>query len=121
MSSENLIGRYKLKSHGTYDQQKQFTKTSSYIKGELSYGAANELSVLILFSENPQSSREFLAYVGAFRLIDGKNLSHDISLCNNQTRNNTQELREYKLEGDELTLTATLVGGGYFEAIWQKL
>lgn len=115
-----LVGRYKLKSHGIYDSKGNYTATSDYINGELNYGSDGSLSVLILFKEKPQNTKELLSYLGRFRVVDEKTLFHDISLCNNQDRNNSQERREYLLRDNDLILTAPQAGASHFEAVWEK-
>lgn len=120
MNETDLIGRYLLKSHGSYDLSGGFTVTSGYINGELSYGHGGELSVLILFKEKPQNDLELLCYVGRYQIINEKTISHDITLCNHQSRNNTSELRDFKFTNGTLTLSAPLKDGGRFEAIWGK-
>lgn len=118
---QNLVGRYTLKSHGTFDQNRNFQKTSEFLKGELIYSSDSSLSVIIFFKDTPETNRDFLAYSGSFELINDFTIVHKISICSNPNRDRTHEKRTFKISGDQLTLNAELENGKLFEALWQKI
>ena len=117
---QNLIGRYALKSHGTYDSNNNFKRTSDYLKGELIYSETGAMSVIIFFKEVPETNRDFLAYSGTFKILNSKELVHQISICSNPKRDNTNEIRNYLLIENKFKLSVDLGEGSRFEAIWEK-
>ena len=118
---QNLIGRYSLKSHGTYDSNNNFKRTSDYLKGELIYSESGAMSVIIFFKEVPETNRDFLAYSGTFKVLNSRELVHKISICSNPKRDNTDENRNYLLIENNFKLSVDLGEGSRFEAIWEKL
>ena len=116
-----LIGRYSLLKHGTYDQAGLYTPTSDYLTGEITYASDGSLSVLILFKPEIQNKKDILCYVGQYEVISDDLLSHNITLCSQQARNNSSEKRSYLIKEDSLILGCELPHGHRFEAIWRKV
>ena len=59
VGQNNLIGRYKLITHGTFDKDGIFTATSNYLKGELIYAGEGNLSVLIFLMKIMKCLEDF--------------------------------------------------------------
>lgn len=116
-----LIGRYKLISHGIYDQAAHFKETSAYLNGELIYSNNGYLSVLIFFKNDPESNRDFLAYSGTYEIVGPKEIIHKINICSQSKRNNSDEKRDYQIENDFLILSCEIEDGKRFEAKWKRL
>jgi hypothetical protein len=115
----NLVGKYKLLRHGTYDSSELYTTSSKYLAGELHYGEDKHLSVMIHFVQSPMSLSEILSYVGKFEVISNTIINHDIYLSSAAKLNNTVEKRLYKIDGNLLYLGKNL-SMGRFEAVWEK-
>lgn len=116
----NLIGRYKLLSHGTY-LNGDFTPTSTFLKGEFIYSSEGYLSVLIFFNEDSETPRKFLAYSGNYEITSDIEVIHKINICSNSKKNGTQEPRNYRFVDNFLFLSCPLDGGEIFEAKWERL
>ena len=116
-----LIGRYSLLNHGTYDQDGVYTPTSDYLKGEINYAADGSLSVLILFKSEIETKKDILSYVGRYEVSSDDILFHNITLCSQQTRNNSAEKRTYLFKEGNNVLGSELPNGSRFEAVWRKI
>jgi hypothetical protein len=116
----NLIGRYKLVTHGTYKKAK-FVPTSLFLKGELSYSIEGHLSVLIFFNEDQESPRMFLAYSGTYEITSSHEVVHKIHICSNSKKDKSIEMRNYKKVDEFLFLTIQLEEDEKFEAKWERL
>lgn len=108
VGQNNLIGRYKLIDHGTYDNDGSFTPTSNYLKGELIYSSEGYLSVLIFFNEDSETPRKFLAYSGKYEITGIDGILHKINICSNSKRDGTDEFRNYRFENNILFLSCEL-------------
>lgn len=120
-TNEDLIGSYELLTHGSFNEEGVFVSTSEYLNGHLIYGKGNELAVLIHFSEFPQGPRDLLAYTGTFKINSSSELLHQIKLCSQAKRNNSIEIRSYRISKNILTLEAVLPNGFKFQSTWKKL
>ena len=116
-----LVGRYKLLSHGTYNEQGDFTATSSFLKGELIYSSEGYLSVLIFFNEVSELIRRFLAYSGEYEITGPEEIIHKINICSQSNRDATTEIRNYKFVDNYLTLSCDLEENKKFEAKWERV
>ena len=116
-----IIGRYSLLKHGTYDQAGLYTPTSDYLKGEINYASDGSLSVLILFKPEIETKKDILSYVGRYEVTSEEILYHHITLCSQQTRNNSAEKRTYLFKEGNLILGSELPNGFRFEAVWKKI
>jgi hypothetical protein len=105
---KNIIGRYRLLSHGTYNFEGEFTPTSEFISGELIYAGEGYLSVIIFFNRDTQENRKFLAYSGLYEMTSPNEVIHKISICSKTNRNSTSENRNYKLIDNFLFLSCPL-------------
>ncbi len=122
----NLIGRYKLLSHGIIIQGNKFIPTSEYLRGELIYSSDGFLSVIIFFKDTflkdpPSSEKDFLAYSGQYEIVSASKIVHKISICSQGKRDNSEEIRNYRIFEDNLILSSPLADNRLFEATWQKI
>lgn len=116
-----IAGRYSLIKHGTYDSSGLYKASSDYLKGEINYSSDGSLSVLILFKPEIEPKNDILSYLGTYHFVTEETLSHNITLCSNQARNNSSEMRTFKLSGTQLILGNALANGSRFEAIWERI
>ena len=116
-----FIGRYSLVNHGTYDTSGVYAPTSDYLKGEINYAADGSLSVLILFKPEIETKKDVLSYVGRYEVASEEVLYHNITLCSQQSRNNSVEKRTYIFKEGDLVLGSELPNGSRFEAVWKKV
>ncbi len=117
----NLIGRYKLISHGVYNSLGAFQATSSFLKGELIYSSENFLSVQIFFKNEIECGRDLLTYSGKYKVVSDDEIEHHIEICSQSKRDHAVEKRNFKLEHNILNLSILYDDGSKFEARWQKL
>lgn len=117
----DLIGKYKLLTHGTFGQENIFTPTSDYLKGELIYSSEGYLSVIIFFNDDSEIPRKFLGYSGTYKVTSGNEVIHKINICSNSKKDSTEELRNYRLVDNFLFLSCDLDGNNKFEAKWERL
>lgn len=118
---KNIIGHYKLISHGTYSPEGVFQPTSPYLKGELIYSSEGFLSVQIFLKEEIESPRDLLTYSGKYKIVSDSEVEHHIHICSQSKRDNSTEKRSYKIEGGFLFLSIEFENKSKFEAKWQKL
>jgi hypothetical protein len=118
-TSNELIGRYKLLSHGTYNLEGEFTPTSDFLSGELIYAGEGYLLVLIFFNNDTQEKRKFLAYSGLYEISGFDEVIHKINICSQTKRNSTIEIRGYRLRDNFLFLSCLLEDNKKFEAKWE--
>ena len=116
-----LIGHYKLISHGTYENNGVFTPTSPFLKGELIYSGEGYLSVLIFFNEDNEVPRRFLAYSGTYEILNEDEIVHKIRICNQTKRDQSNEKRTFKLIDMTLILSVDLEENQKFEAKWERI
>jgi hypothetical protein len=117
----NLVGRYRLISHGIYNSEKVFQATSDYLKGELIYSSEHYLSVQIFFKEIFESTRDILAYSGKYEIVSSLVVEHHIEICSQAKKDNTVENRNYRIEENFLFLSISYDDGSMFEAQWKKM
>jgi hypothetical protein len=121
VSLMSIVGRYKLLSHGTFDQFGVFNQTSDFLRGELIYSGEGYLSVLIFFNEDNDSNRKFLAYSGIYEIISTDEVIHKVNICSETKRNSSSENRDYKLIDNFLFLSCPLEDNKKFEAKWERI
>lgn len=118
---KNLIGRYKLLSHGIFSSEGTFKPTSPYLKGELIYSSEGFLSVQIFFKNEIEGPRDVLTYSGKYVCTHDCVIEHHIEICSQPKRDQTIEQRNYLLQDDQLTLSVNFEDKSKFEAKWQKI
>lgn len=115
-----IFGKYLLKSHGVFRRNGDFVSTSSFLRGELNYSPDGSLSLLIVFSEKPESLKDVLSYIGSYKVISSDQIDHLINLSTHHPFNGTVETRNYKFNNQELILGKDLDDGRRFEAVWVR-
>lgn len=119
--SSNLVGTYKLATHGIYDKEGTFTSSSDYLAGELHYGEDGSLTVMILFREKPTALEHILSYVGKFKVISDDEVEHQITLSSSVKLINKTELRKYIKTDTLLKLEKEMPDQKRFEAVWKRI
>ena len=116
---KNLVGRYKLISHGVINAENEFQETSPYLKGELIYSSEGFLSVQIFFNEEVLTGKDLLAYSGRYKIISEIEIEHHIEICSQSKRDKSIEKRNYDFKDDILILYILYSDKTKFEAIWK--
>jgi hypothetical protein len=116
----SLVGTYSLKSHGVISKEGAYKPTSPYAKGDLRYSADGNLSVLILFAENPTVAKDVFAYTGTYQVLSDKLVEHKFAIASVPRIIGTTETRDFSVNGNELKLGRVFEDGTSFEAIWVK-
>ena len=118
---QQITGRYKLLSHGTYSPENIYVSTSDYLRGELYYGADGFLSVLIVFSKNPTQAKDVYGYVGRYSVKSPSVVEHQMSVASHPSQMDATEERTFKHEGSNIILGKIYPDGTRFEAVWTLL
>jgi hypothetical protein len=116
----NLVGTYTLKSHGLISKDGNYKPTSPFAKGDLRYSADGNLSILILFAENPTIAKDVFAYTGTYKVLSDKLVEHKFAMHSYPKFIGETETRDFSVQGNELKLGRVFEDGTSFEAIWVK-
>ena len=114
-----FVGTWNLKSHGYYEDNNYF-KSSIYQKGRIIYTNEMSMTVLIVLSEEPKGTKEIITYTGRYS-FDDNHIKHHIEISLFPSRNNTIEIRSYKLVDKNLVLSVNHKNGRKYEIVWEKV
>lgn len=101
----DLIGTWELRSY--YDIDDNDAKSEGPLgvspRGLLIYESCGHMSVSMMRTDDAAAAVLFMGYAGTWRLR-GDEVVHAISVCSNPAWAGTEQVRQLKLSGEELTL-----------------